>query len=510
MRRFLRSLTRRPAAVGVTAWIGLFLLSLAWVFATPLSASPDEASHIIKAAAVVRGELTGEPTDDPSVRTVQVPAGIAEAQNWHCFAFKPNVSAACAPTYGDGQGLQPAVTSAALYNPVFYAIVGWPTLLPISAEAAVYVMRLVNAALTSAFLAVAMVILTRLGRPRVVALAGLAALTPMVFFLNASVNPNAIEVSAGALSVAALFSVTRRPPSGRNLWAILAVAAAAAAIMVNVRSIAALWLALFIAIVLATAPRGHVLGLLKRWPTWLYVVAVAVATAGAGAWILGTNTLSNMGVFPGAGTVTPLRGFITMLFDRSFDPGLVGIFGWLDTSGPNYAFALWSFLGFAVVIAAAVVVRRREFTALVGFIAVFLLAPPVIQAASVMNSGYIWQGRYTLVALVALVFFAAAALATSSPGSVQLAAAPQRRLLIIVGALFVFGHATTLLVATRRYMLGAEANWIDAIVHPQWMPPVGTAIWIVVATIGAAAVFCAPLLGLRAQVDGPERVPARS
>lgn len=501
MRRILRSLARRPAAVGVTAWLGLFLLSLAWVFATPLSGSPDEASHIIKAAAVVRGELTGEPTEDPSVRTVQVPAGIANAQSWHCFAFKPNVSAACAPAYGDDQGLQPAVTSAALYNPVFYAIVGWPTLLPISAEAAVYLMRLVNAALSSAFLAVAMVILTRLGRPSVSTMAVLAALTPMVFFLNASVNPNAIEVTAGAVSVAALFSVTRRPPDDRKLVSVLAFAAVAAAIMVNVRSIAALWLALFILIVLITAPRGNVIGLLRRWPTWLYVAVVAVATAGAGVWILRTNTLSNMGVFPGAGTVTPLRGFVTMLFDRSFDPGLVGIFGWLDTSGPNYAFALWSFLGFAVVVAAAAVIRRRELVALVGFVAVFLLAPPVIQAASVMNSGYIWQGRYTLVALVALVYFAAASLATSSPESMHLSPRPQRRLLVIVGALFVFGHATTLLVATRRYMLGAEANWIDAIVHPQWMPPVGTAVWIVVATIGATAIFCAPLLAHGARLD---------
>ena len=43
----------------VAALLSVLLLSL-WVQLTPLGSAPDEASHFIKAAAVVRGQPTGD------------------------------------------------------------------------------------------------------------------------------------------------------------------------------------------------------------------------------------------------------------------------------------------------------------------------------------------------------------------------------------------------------------------------------------------------------------------
>ena len=61
------------------------------------------------------------------------------------------------------------------------------------------------------------------------------------------------------------------------------------------------------------------------------------AVMGAVGWTFATGSLGSMGNFPGA-TDSPRRAFLNMLF-RTFDPGLIGVFGWLDAPAPAYVFA---------------------------------------------------------------------------------------------------------------------------------------------------------------------------
>ena len=93
-------------------------LSSAWTFATPLMGVPDEPAHVIKAAAVVRGELTGrEMPDGGAFQLVTVPAGIGYYDTFGCFAQKkdtpPPASRRSAATRANWwtPGLPPATTT---------------------------------------------------------------------------------------------------------------------------------------------------------------------------------------------------------------------------------------------------------------------------------------------------------------------------------------------------------------------------------------------------------------
>ena len=108
-------------------------------------AVPDEPAHAIKAASVVRGELMGESNGGQGDRaTVSVPGYIADLPAQACHAFDRRVTADCAPVVNaDDTGLTDAETSAGNYNPMYYFMVGWPSLL-MSGAPAVYAMRIVS------------------------------------------------------------------------------------------------------------------------------------------------------------------------------------------------------------------------------------------------------------------------------------------------------------------------------------------------------------------------------
>jgi hypothetical protein len=232
---------------------------------------------------------------------------------------------------------------------------------------------------------------------------------------------------------------------------------------------------------LLAAPRGRVLEVLRSWRVILTLAVLAVGVAAAGVWILSTNTLSSMGVFPGADLVTPVGAFLVMLLDRTFDPGVIGVFGWLDTFAPGFVLVLWSALLLGLLVAALTVLRGRALLALVAAAAVVVLVPPTVQAASIETSGYIWQGRYTLVAFVCLMLLAGLLLGQrlQSPWFA-------RRLLVSVSVLVVVAHGYSLAFATKRYAVGLDSSWTQFVVGPRWMPP-GGAVWILTCLLGAIA-----------------------
>lgn len=472
---------RKPLLRLLQLWLAVFLISASWAVATPLAGSPDEPSHIIKAAAVVRGELIGEPAGRPSWTIVQVPQGLAEAQSWsQCFAFKPDTTAACSAEPRTGPGLAPAWTSAGLYNPVYYALVGWPSLI-IDGGSAVVGMRLVSAAVSSALLALTVLVLLSFGRPLIALTGALAALTPMVFFLNGAVNPNALEISGASAVLALLLRCGLGPPPGATYRWVAAAVAAAGALAVSARAVSPLWLAAFIVVAAIATPPARLRELARRWETWAAAGIIAAATVFAGGWALSTNTLSNLGSFDGAGTVGPVRAFFEMLVDRSFDAGMIGDFGWLDTPAPAVVIVLWS-AGFLItVVSALALTRGRLLFALLASGAVFLLVPPLIQAASVMNSGYIWQGRYTLVAYVGVIVVATIGLSTSRAWTVGRVPS---RVVWIVGAVAAFGQVVALAQMLRRFMSGSSVDWIDVLRLQQWSPPLGPVPWCVAAIAG--------------------------
>ena len=185
-------------------------LIILWLLAMPLFSSPDENAHVVKAAAVVRGQLLGTDEHNAAGDTlthVTVPAAFVS--DVPCFAHRPRVPASCAPAQTSSMRLVDATTLAGHYPPLYYAIVGLPSLF-VPGAGGVYVMRLASGLLNAAFVASALLSVRRWSS-RIGPLAVGVATTPMVLFLSASVNPNALEIAAAMTVWASLLTCLAQP-----------------------------------------------------------------------------------------------------------------------------------------------------------------------------------------------------------------------------------------------------------------------------------------------------------
>src|SRR5262249_47337786 len=167
----------------------------------------DEHDHVVRAAGVVRGQILVPPTyqkDDGGYQSV--PASLVPP-NFDCMR-KRSEPATCLGTPPNDRTPRDVHTRAARYNPIYYAVVGWP-LLPLPSMAGIIVTRLLNALLCAVILATALVTMWPLRRYRFMFLAMLLAVSPMVLSLNGLVNPNGVEIDAAILLWVALLRLLR-------------------------------------------------------------------------------------------------------------------------------------------------------------------------------------------------------------------------------------------------------------------------------------------------------------
>lgn len=472
------------------AWLLLFLLCGAWAMATPVSGAPDEPSHLIKAASVVRGQLVGEPSDLGHV--VQVPRWIAATEGKPCFAHDPEVSAACTdPPKGDPSAIIDGATTAGLYNPLYYAIVGWPSLLA-QDESGIYAMRLVSAAASTAFLALGFALVCGWRRPGIPLLGVAIVITPMILFLGGIVNPNSLETAGVFAAFVAMLDIVLHPNSNR-LASRAAIVLVSAAVAVNTRGLSPLWVAVALLSPLVLARSGQLASLLRRTSIRVAIAGVAVSTALALIWIRGSGSLaagidspSENIVFERVGE-SPFSGFLTTLEQTfSLGQGMIGVFGWLDTPAPDIVYFAWSVAVGGAVLAALVLLRGRHLAIVLLLLACVIVMPALIQAAYITGGGFIWQGRYTLPAFVCLVIAIGAALADRIP---QFGGPSIRRLTLVALAVWAVGHSYSFLFALKRFGVGTDRTWGDLVLRPEWVPPGGVLLWpsVFVATVTVTA-----------------------
>jgi hypothetical protein len=451
----------------------LSLLAVSWSLATPISGAPDEPAHIVKAAAVVRGQFVGKPSAHDQI--VQVPKYIAHSQAMTCFAFQSNQTAACSPPFPEDSGKTvDASTSAGLYNPVYYLLVGWPSLIS-SDSTGIYAMRIVSAVVCSFFLAFAFILICQ-WRRRLLPLLGFSiAITPMVLFLNGAVNPNALEICACIATFVGMLSVVVDPR--RELLAQRSVIVLiAASIAVNTRGLSPAWVLLALAVPLLLTSRELFRELARARIVQVAATIIGLATLFALIWTWRTSSLS-IPPDPIAASQIPYFGaspfvgfFGTLQLTFSYAQNMVGIFGWLDTPAPVGVYFAWSALVGALTIAAAALLRRKSLTIALILIAAVVLLPAVFQAAYVHSGGIIWQGRYTLPAFGFLVI----GLATLLSERFMRAPGPSmRRLAWIAGGFMVVAQFYAFATVLRRYAVGLSGSWIDLLLRPAWTPPLG-------------------------------------
>lgn len=454
------------------------LISL-WALATPLMAFPDEPAHTIKAAAVVRGQITVEEGASFGHGVhVKVPSYIANLDAQGCYKYSPDTPAQCAPEIPRDDNFETiGVTTAGTYNPMYYWLVGLPSLL-FSGAPALYGMRIVSALMTAAFFAAGFTALSQLSKPRLPVIMACIGMTPMVLFLGSGINPNSLEVAATMAAFSGFIVLLDNAARPAKVRPAIVTVVVASAILANTRQVSLVWLLCVLVVGLFFFKRTAI-ATAFRSKYVLTAVAVTVPPVLLGiAWILlMLNAPASAGVAP-IGIINPMpgvrpdQGFVTML-DRffSFFPQYIGVMGWLDSRLPDVVIMFWDFLFVAALLLPLTMRPLRQAAGFWVALGMLLVVPAILQAQLISSMGLIWQGRYNLP-LVMVVFISVGMAARSLPITETFHARAVSRVVI---AAAVVAHTVGFAYILRRYVVGiAElGNWQIMITNPKWQPPFG-------------------------------------
>ncbi len=481
-----------PRRVFWSTWLALLLLGATWVVSNPPMASPDEPAHAVKAAAVVRGQFLGE-AGEGGLR-VELPYFWQHITSYPiCYMFQPDVSAECGfPPTEEFDTPSVAATPAGKYNPLYYAIVGLPSLAP-PGDAVLYGMRLVSMALGTAFLALGMASLAELPgtRRRWPVVGAAVAITPMVVYLVASINPAGVEIAAAFALWSRLLVMLRHPDPDRDVGRMWTVAVATV-FLANARGLSLLWGALIVGAVVAATSWSEVVRLLRNrrtWPAWAVVVAGCIAAA---AWLVATDTMSVSGGQVAPDLTFPGAVLISVLGSNAYLTNMIGLFGWLDTPLETWVYMLWAVPFGVLTVLAIAVARRREALTLLGVAVAAFAVPVLVHASQAATLGIIWQGRYVLPFAVGLPLLAGLVLADRP-------SLPDRALTrAVIASVLATGavHGAALLENLHRYVNGESGSWTK--VDPGfWTPPLPLSVLLLLIAVAAGAWTAALLAALR-------------
>jgi hypothetical protein len=441
-------------------WItfGIYmLLGGMWAIGTPLFSVSDEGSHVVRAAAVARGNPFPGQSNPARGYTnfVEVPAIYAKGQFVaECYLNQADTTAGCEERFDGSTKTTIVETTAGTYQPGYYLPVGLPSLAFPNATG-VYLMRLVSAALSAVFIASAMssVWLIGPGRRLVAMAIGIAA-TPKTLFLMGSVNPNGLEAALGIClwATLAILLLQAAPDQQRRLLLRAAVAGAALAM---VRPGSVMWVALILGFLAVWAGYKPVLSFVRERTTWLVGGAIAASCVVSMGWILHYGTLDQV---PGVGPRGQgLRFNITEAFGRTtaYINNAVGVLGPLGYDH-RYAtipiYTWYAMLGLIVILALACTDGWRQRLSLVGLGVAVLLLPAVFQLPRADLDGFPWQGRYILALFAGVPILAAIQIVRSN----LLPDILVKRLSTILLLALVFAQAFCFIWALKRYDAGLD------------------------------------------------------
>jgi hypothetical protein len=452
------------------AWLLLAVATGAWSFATPLFASPDEPAQVVKAVAVVRGELTGRTIETPGqyfplITGVEVPGYYAsDMDNTACFIQDTSAPADCAPDFdGTDQPDAEVQTWIGRYPPLYYAVVGLPSLMS-DGEAAVLGMRVASAVVCAAFYAIGLTALRGSRRPAAAMAAGWLAITPSALFFAGVVNSSGLEVAAGFATWCLLVPLVRDPRSYR-LRGRLAAGTATAAVLLNTRPGSGL-LVLLIAVCLAVLASREFWRDVLVQRRWVQAVGIAgVAAVPAALWLLLVDPTASFGGLPApelASRRLAVQGAVELT--GRYVKEQLAVFGTLNVT--LHPLFLWA-LGLTVAALLALGLglgRGRTRWALALLLVLTFVVPVVSQVPSAARLGLIWQGRYGLPLSIGLPIVAMAAV-TSRPAGDRLG----RLVAPIVAAGVALVHAVAFGWALWRYGHGFGDRLFSAPL--EWFPP---------------------------------------
>jgi hypothetical protein len=467
-----------------------FVLAATYALATPLTAVPDEAAHVIRAVAVVDGQFTssyhevhvGAGFTKPVTR-VRVPRGYAELDaTLACLGFDSATPASCGRPIGSAGPDVRGETYVGAYPPTYYLLVGWPSHL-FGPRVALYAMRLLSAAIGAALMASAIRALLEAagpdGRPSW-ALAGVVlAATPIAVFLVGGVNPSGLEVAAAccwwASALALLGGRAAVDPGAARPSTRAAIRfAASGVLLIGTRPLSPFLAAAAVVVVgiaAASAPRLRTMVRSRRAVGAVGIVGAATVAAIA----FGLSVHAATAVITSPPGASKGRGwYARQAAGRTWTwlDQLVGRLGWVDVPLWRFVAIAWGVLVVALAAVAVLAGTARQRLALVATGVGVLALPVAAEVVSGPTVGMAWQGRYGLPLAVGIPILSAwILLRRPDPALVRrVGAAP----LVAAGvAIVALCHLAALVRLLDRYAVGLPSRPLAAFSAPGGPGPLG-------------------------------------
>jgi hypothetical protein len=466
--------------------VGWSLLALAWVFANPPFAAPDEQDHYVRAVGIAEGHLVGAPApearigadsaeirfDKSTQRAVLVPARL-DPTPFNCYLADPHLSAACLdrpPRKGPPAWL---VTSVGTYPPLALlapaAVVGAGQN-PLEADR---LGRLANMPFALALLIAAAVTLFQ-STADWLSLAGiLAACTPTAIFLAASLNPSGLSVCAGIALTASLLRIGRDKSTPRAAWPLFGLSGAA---LTLTHPTGLPWALLLVGGFVAFEGFGSTRRLVRkhgRAAVW-------------GICVFATGVVASLTWKALYGPATPvayraIRLALSRVPSQSWSGvrDLVAGFGYLEFRMPLVVYLLWFALVGAIAIAAVSAGRGRERNGVILAGALAFLVPVGVWLVFGRATGIGINGREYMPVLVAFPMLAGEVVYRNRDRISRRTAVALAVLAAQAGVLqFIAWYLNG-----RRAAVGISGSLLF-ISHAHWKPPLGWLLWIAVAGCG--------------------------
>lgn len=470
------------------ALIGFFLVSTGWAFASPMSTSPDEPSHMVKAAATARGEFVNSTSRhevsggfEKTWLGYPLPAKYGTLDAMSACYRNQLYSAACGQKFGTDNSTAIVETSAGNYNPLYYFPVGIPSLV-LPGISALYGMRLASALLNSALLAAAVGIAAGWRRPGWPVLGVVACGTPMALFLSGTVNSNGMEATAAVLAWTAAMSLALDddPKPGQVTRRAVGLAIGGV-LLANTRSLGIAFVATVVVALMIVAG-ARKLAWLARFRA-VQIMAGMLVLGGVAAFVwnryAASLTSSNLS-FP---TLTPGSVFEQVFWSSgTYIDEVVGNLGWLDVALPPGTLIAWFAVAGLLILCAFAVARWREVLVLAVLTLGTALIPIIAQLLEYKRFGIGWQGRYILAWVLGLPVLAG--LLMSRRIGAKLPGVLERRVPTVAAVVLALAGLGAFYWSMIRY---AHGGWRKYGVTPiEWSPPGGWIAWWVVYAVGLA------------------------
>ena len=476
----------------------------------PLVSGPDEAAHIVKASGAARGEFVGQCNDtanDPSGVCLKsspftemylpgfyslirpggnIPGTKIPHHGFGCYSKRIDIPASCLIVTPRSKYLnysENAWTYVGRYPPLYYLIVGLPTLLG-SGLWALYLMRFVSAAFSALMFSFAIFSILRYSKNRLLLLGVAIAATPMAIYLAGVINPNGLEISS-ALSLWTILTILVREHEGEPPRALVVLGTISALVFISTRSLSSLWFALLVITVFAGAGLGSIRRLFLSRDVKIATALIFLVGIADVFWVVYEHsTVLNVSSTNARALIPSPSTSEWTIFATSFHhniyylPGMIGVFGSFDTYSPHGTFIIWYLLGgliFALGLIASDL-RRRIVLALFGL--GILLIPVLISSSQARKIGYVWSGRDALPFAIGLPIVCASFIERERVRRFLRMSAP------IVLFLAWVAESWAFFAALRRYSVGDLGSRFSFLFHSPWCPPAIGCLWALVIEIG--------------------------